>query len=72
MGIYKRMIGFNAENGALMTIIRTKEIFAESLRSAVYSKIFSSDNVRIGRKSKIRGVKYISLGANFQLVMTFG
>jgi acetyltransferase-like isoleucine patch superfamily enzyme len=66
MGIYKRLRGFNSENGALMTIIRTKEIFAESLRSAAYSKIFASDNVSIGRKSKIRGVKFISLGANFR------
>lgn len=66
MGIYKRLRGYIAENGALMTLMRTKEVFAESLRSVIYSKVFTSDNISIGRKSKIRGVKFISLGRNFR------
>ena len=66
MNIYKRFRSFSAENGALMTLVRTKEIFADSLRSKVYTTVFSSDDISIGRWSKIRGVKFINLGRNFR------
>ena len=66
MGISKRLRGYSAENGVLMTLMRTAEIFAESLRSAIYSRVFTSANISIGRKSKIRGAKFINIGCNFR------
>lgn len=66
MKIHKRLINFSTENGILMTSIRAKEIIEDFLRSKFYSAVFSSHNISIGRRSKIRGVKFISLGRNFE------